>query len=117
MWTHKGYDIKINNNGVFRATVGDLEVMETSLEGVKAQIDKVIKSAPARVLDLEVVGILEEDRTHPMQVCHAALIGINRSSRKLRFAGLPKDRDFTAFIMPDTPENTALIERLLLIPA
>lgn len=109
MFEHKGVRIDVNDSGRFVATVGDAELHDVTLDGVKEKIDKEIAAAAKKEsVSLPVVGVLKDGtwtwETNAI-IGRGTVTGINRTSGTLQIAGtLPKGFDWY-MVFVDSPEN------------
>jgi hypothetical protein len=104
-WNHKGATINVTSHGTFETKIGDMEITATTLEEVKAQIDKLPKDK--REIRLPVVGRRSKEdswRNKDAVVVRATLTGINRTSRELQFEGIPQGYELRD-VLPDNEDN------------
>lgn len=112
MFQHKGFEIDIDDNGRFSATVGDMKISAKSLEEVKQGIDKeVAESTKERhKLALKIVGTVGTYRDD-LEISRGVVTGINRTSRELQIDPTPKGKEWKS-VLPDTPENEELLRKI-----
>lgn len=115
MFSHKGYRIDVSTEGRFSAEItDDYSVSAETLAEVRTKIDRAITEKDKKPIALKVVGILQardfsRRKESAPKVHRAVAIGINRTSRVLQYADLPKGMEMDD-VLADTPENAALLE-------
>jgi hypothetical protein len=122
-WRHKGIEINVTSDGIFKAHIDDLEVIADSRANCEKKIDDAVRIGLRRTVSLAVVGLLEftdhygskKDKREG-EIFHAILTGVNRSTRALQIDEVPKGFELARTI-PDTPENVELLERWKLASA
>lgn len=118
-WNESGVEITVNSDGRFVATVGESHIFENSLTAARDRVTALVKSvAKARKLSIPVVGIrAEKEERRGVRSSHSVqrttLIGVNRTTRDL-MVSTPGE---WSRLMPDTPENRALLDLHLLAQA
>jgi DNA polymerase III delta prime subunit len=109
MWTYKGVQITVDQNGKFRARIADLEINAASRDEAERLISAEISSKDKPKVALKVLGFLSKAagrhaEANPIKIASAVLIGVNRTSRDLMFEGVPKGYEFE-HVVADTPGN------------
>jgi hypothetical protein len=123
-WSHKGYQIEIDDNGKFGAEIEDITIIADSLEEAKKKVEsacraEVLKKEPVA---LKVVGILSSTGSYGAvpgvavpSVHHCTIIGINRTTSEFQYKEpFPRSTGFSGYqrvLLPDTPANVAMLDR------
>lgn len=113
-WNYEGYEIEPTLSGKFRAVFEGVNIIKSSLDAVKKDIDKRQSTkALATPLSLPVVILREKGLFDElvMKIDHCIISGIDPETREVQ--GVEETDWKNSEILPDSPANTKRLEALM----